>query len=298
VARQASGTSQIRVEEELKLCAIQMNSQVNGRDANVAKACQLIDEAMVERPDLIVLPEFFNTEYFAQYRDYAYLAYAEPETGYTMTAITAKATEHQVHIVAPIYELAAPGVYFDTAMIIGPDGEILGKYRKTHPAAGRGLEKIYFKRGSRYPVFDLLGWKAGVIICYDWAFPEAARCVAVQGAELILVPFAYAFPRGTPGPDMWDRVLTTRAWENGVFLAACNKVGQEGDWVFGGRSLIVDPFGNILAEAGAEKDETIFATIRRDTLAHARRVSPTWRDRRPEIYRPLCAFEEDLGGSA
>lgn len=290
--QRSRSTARNRFEGELKLCAIQMNSRVNGRDANVAKACRLIDEAMAERPELILLPEFFNTEYFPQYRDYKYLSYAEPDTGYTMTAIAAKAKQHQVHIVATIYEMAGPGVYFDTAMIVTPSGEILGKYRKTHPAAVRSLEKIYFKRGSRFPVFGIQDWKVGITICYDWAFPEAARCVAVKGAELILMPFATPF--STLVPNMWERVLTTRAWENSVYLAACNKVGKEGDWMFGGRSLITDPHGTLLAQAGGEKDETIFATISREKVIEARTIRPMWRDRRPEIYTPICAFEEDV----
>lgn len=281
-------------ESEMKICVIQMNSKENDRDANVATACRLIDEGMAEGPDLLLLPEFFNTEFFAQYRDSKYMSYAEPDTGYTLTAIGAKAKQHRVHIVATIYESAGPGIYFDTAMVVGPTGEIVGKYRKTHPGAVRSLEKIYFKRGSRFPVFDILGWKVGITICYDWAFPEAARCVGVKGAELILMPFAAPF--STLAPNMWESVLATRAWENGVYLASCNKVGKEGEWIFGGKSLIADPNGRILVEAGGEKDETIFATINREKVIEARIVRPMWRDRRPEIYTPLCRFEEDVRG--
>lgn len=278
--------------DQLKLCVIQMNSRERDRDANVATASRYIDAAMGERPDLILLPEFFNTEYFAQYRDVKYMSYAEPDTGPTITAMAAKAKQHQVHVVATIYEIDGPGIYFDTAVVIGPTGEILGKYRKTHPAAVRSLEKIYFKRGSRFPLFDIQGWKVGITICYEWAFPEVARCVAVKGAELILMPFATPF--STLVPHMWESVLATRAWENGVYLAACNKVGREGEWTFGGKSLVADPMGRLLTQASAEKDETIFATIGMEQVLESRKVRPMWRDRRPEIYTPLCAFEEDV----
>jgi N-carbamoylputrescine amidase len=177
---------------------------------------------------LIVLPEFFNVEYFAQYRDYRYLDYAEPDDGYTITAIRKKAAQHGTAIRATLLEEQGPGLYFDTAFLIDASGEVVGRYRKTHPAAVRSLEKIYFRGGSRFPVWDLKGIRVGAIICYDHFFPEAARAAAVSGAELIIGPFA------APAEPTWDALMRVRAWENGVYLAPCNKVGAEGDLVFRG----------------------------------------------------------------
>jgi N-carbamoylputrescine amidase len=274
----------------LRLALIQMQSKAGARDENVAKACGYIDEVASEAPDLIVLPEFFNHEYVFQFRDYAYIDCAEHESGYTIAAIREKAREHRTTICATIFEEQGPGVYFDTSFFIGPDGETIGKYRKTHPAAVQSLEKIYFRGGSRFPVVDVKGFKVGAVICYDHCFPETVRCCAVNGAELVVGPFA------APAFPTWDNLMITRAWENGVYLAPCNKVGLEGEWVFGGRSHIVDPSGEILATASTEHDDTIVAELSRDRVYAARRRWPMLRDRRPEVYGPLTAQDEDARG--
>jgi N-carbamoylputrescine amidase len=274
----------------LRLALIQMQSKADARDENVAKACAYIDEVAQERPDLIVLPEFFNHEYVFQYRDYAYIDCAEPENGHTISAMRAKAREHRVTICATMFEEQGPGLYFDTAFFIDPDGEIFGKYRKTHPAAVQSLEKIYFRGGTRFPVVGVNGFRVGVIICYDHCFPETARCAAVNGAELILGPFA------APRFATWDQLMITRAWENGVYLAPCNKVGLEGDWVFGGRSLVVDPFGEIVGQASDDADDMIVVELDREQVYAARRRWPMLRDRRPEVYGPLTAADEAARG--
>jgi len=279
-------------KDVIRLSVIQMGSKENDRDANVEKACGYIDEAMQGKPDIILLPEFFNTEYFLCNKDPKYFDYAEPDNGPTITRVSEKAKKHNVHIVATIYEYVGPGVYFDTAMVINPSGQIIGKYRKVHPAAVRSLEKIYFKGGTRFPVFDILGWKVGITICYDNLFPETVRSVSVNGAELVLAPFATA-----PIP-FWDAILITRAVENGIYYAACNHVGREmpGDWVNFGRSTIVSPMGEILCQAGEEKDEIISAEISKAVVAGFRNVFPVYRDRRPEVYTDLCRFLEDQRG--
>jgi predicted amidohydrolase len=274
----------------LRLALIQMQSKVDARDENVAKACRLIDSVVEEEPDLVVLPEFFNMEYVFQWRDYAYIDRAEPEDGYTISAIREKAREHEVTICATIFEEQGTGLYFDTAFFIAPTGEIFGKYRKTHPAAVQSLEKIYFRGGTVFPNWEIKGIRVGVIICYDHCFPEAARSSAVNGAELILGPFA------APRFPTWDELMITRAWENGVYMAPTNKVGLEGDWVFGGRSLIVDPFGEIVGRASDDADSTVVAEISRESVYAARRRWPMLRDRRPEVYGPLTSTDEVARG--
>ena len=274
----------------LRLALIQMQSEADARDENVAKACRYIDEVAEEKPDLIVLPEFFNHEYVFQYRDYAYMDCAEPETGHTITTIRAKAIEHRTTICATIFEEQGPGLFFDTAFFIGPDGEIFGKYRKTHPAAVQSLEKIYFRGGTQFPTVNVKGFRVGAIICYDHCFPETVRCATINGAEIVLGPFA------APRFPAWDHLMITRAWENGVYMAPCNKVGLEGEWVFGGRSLIVDPFGEIVAQASDDSDDTIITEISRERVYAARRRWPMLRDRRPEVYGPLTSSDEAARG--
>jgi N-carbamoylputrescine amidase len=274
--------------QELKLALVQMNG-AGTRDENVGKACALIDRAVAQdKPHLVVLPEFFNTPYVFQYRDYKHMDWAERDDGPTITAMREKARTHGIHLVATIFEEEGAGVYYDTAVLIGPDGAIRGKYRKVHPAAVKSLEKIYFRYGSRFPVFRVGDWRLGLIICYDTTFPESARCATVNGAELILAPYA------APPLLFWREMMVTRAAENGVYFAPCNKVGQEGEWTFGGRSLVVSPRGHVLTEAGADEEQIVSAVLNRDEVFQARRDRPNLRDRRPELYTPLCTATEDI----
>ncbi|HEY82488.1 MAG TPA: carbon-nitrogen hydrolase family protein [Dehalococcoidia bacterium] len=296
----------------MKLSLIQMNSGQD-RDANVARACQFIDQAAQDKPDLIVLPEFFNALYFGQYRDYKYVQWAERDDGYTMTRIKSKAQEHGVYIIATVYEEEAPGIYFDTAMVVDPQGQIVGKYRKTHPAAYRVLEALYYRYGSKYPIFQIQGWKVGVLICYDLFFPEPARCITLKGAELVVAPFAepagFLSPSSSNIPadtgekavnteawyDLWRARMRARALENTVYLAACNHTGQEGEAVFGGGTLVVDPKGRLIAEAGA--GEGIITTeLDREFFLQVRRTTPFLRDRRPHLYKAITSETEDLLG--
>ena len=240
----------------MKLCLIQMNSTPDHGE-NVARAAGYIDDAVAaERPDLVVVPEFFNHPYVFQYRDYAHIDEAEGEDGIAISTMRAKAREHGVYIVATIFEAESAGLCYDSAIVIDPSGAILGRYRKAHPAAVRSLEKIYFRYGSHFPIFRIGEWRVGINICYDTFFPESARCAALNGAELIVVPFA------APGIPCWRETMQTRAFENGVYFAPCNKVGLEGEWIFGGRSMIVAP-----DSAGASRGRR---RGRRDDLCNAR----------------------------
>ena len=272
----------------MRITLIQMNSRANARDENVSRACEFIAEAAGSKPDVVVLPEFFNNEYFPQYRDSHYMDYAEADDGYTQTRMKAEAQRHGIHIVSTIFEMAGPGLYYDTATLIDPNGEIAGKYRKVHPAALLSLEKIYFRGGSTFPVFRIGEWSVGFSICYDNLFPESCRCLALHGAELIIAPYA------TPIGDPWENFLTTRALENGVFLAACNHVGREGDWQMSGKSMVIDPLGKIIAKAGEANEEIVFAEFSREQVIDARRRFPLFRDRRPDAYRAITHVTEDL----
>src|SRR5256885_14023501 len=149
----------------MRLTLIQMNSRTTARDENVERACAFIGQAADAGSDLVVLPEFFNNEYFPQYRDARYMDYAEADDGYTQTRMKAEARRHGIHIVSTIFEMDRPGLYYDTAMLIGPAGDVIGKYRKVHPAALLSLEKIYFRGGSSFPVFRVGEWTIGFSTC-------------------------------------------------------------------------------------------------------------------------------------
>mgnify|MGYP005860622651 CR=1 FL=1 len=227
-----------------------------------------------------------------------------------MTCVRDKARQHGAYIIATIYEEESPGVYYDSAMVIDPQGQIVGKYRKTHPAAFRSLEKIYFRYGSKYPVFQIHDWKVGIVICYDLFFPESARCLVVNGAELIVVPFCepnvFMTKASTNIPamagvkadkaawlDTWRVRMRMRAIENVAYLAACNHSGKEDQVVYAGGSCIVDPRGNIVAEAG-EDENIISVELDRELFISARQNTPFLRDRRPDLYWPICTETDDL----
>ena len=272
----------------MRVSLIQMNSRAGNRDENVRRASEFIAQAAKEGAQLIVLPEFFNNEYFPQYRDYRYMDYAEPQDGVTTTRMQEAARTHHVWVVSTVFEMERPGLYYDTAMLIDPAGEIVGKYRKVHPAALLSLEKIYFRGGSSFPVFRVEDWTVGFSICYDNLFPESCRCLAIEGAELIIAPYA------TPIDDPWENFLTTRALENGVFLAACNHVGQEGEWRMSGKSMILSPHGKILHQASGTEEQILSAEISREEVVDARRRFPLFRDRRPEVYSVIARPMESL----
>jgi N-carbamoylputrescine amidase len=272
----------------MKLSLIQMNSTPDHGE-NVARAADYIDQAVAnEKPDLVVVPEFFNHPYVFQYRDYKHIDEAESENDIAISTMRDKARQHGIHIIATIFEVESAGLYYDSAIVIDRTGAILGRYRKAHPAAVRSLEKIYFRYGSYFPVFKVDDWRVGINICYDTFFPESARCSTVNGAELIVVPFA------CPPIECWRETMRTRAFENGVYFAPCNKVGLEGEWTFGGRSMIVAPNSEVLIEANDKTDETISATLERENVFESRRSWPMFRDRRPDLYAPITTPTEDV----
>lgn len=272
----------------MRLSLIQMNSRAISVEENVERACGFIARAAAEKAELVVLPEFFNHEYFPQYRDYKYMDYAETDAGYTQTRMKEAARTHGIWLVSTIFEMERPGLYYDTAMLINPEGSITAKYRKVHPAALLSLEKIYFRGGSSFPVFQLGDWKVGFSICYDNLFPESCRCLAVRGAEVIIAPYA------TPVDDPWENFLSTRALENGVYFAACNHVGKEGEWRMSGKSMIISPAGKILIQASGTEEQIISYEIERQEVVRARRNFPLFRDRRPDAYGDIAAKAEDL----
>jgi N-carbamoylputrescine amidase len=265
----------------MRVAVVQMRSTGDVAD-NIRRACEWIDVAAARHgADLVVLPEFFNTLYFAQDRDLSRFALAEPERGPTITAVRERARRHGIDVVATLYEELELGLYYDTAFYVGGDGEIVFRYRKVHPAAVHSLEKVYFRYGTRFDTFERREWRVGIGICYDWAFPETARCLAVNGAELLIAPYA------TTRVNLFQEMLRTRAFENGCYLAAANKVGREGDWTFSGRSLIADPRGAILASVPDDEEGVIAAEVDREAVRTARIDFPGRRDRRPDLYGDL-----------
>ncbi|MEZ4837276.1 MAG: carbon-nitrogen hydrolase family protein [Caldilineaceae bacterium] len=264
------------------VAAAQMTSVVGDRDANLRRAAELVAEAADQGAQLVVLPELFAFDYVAfTDRDPALFQRAEPLRGPTFAAMSAAAQRHKVWLIPSIFEKEVAGVCYDTAMLINPDGELVGRYRKTHIALlsdpKGGQEKFFFKAGNELPVFDTPLGKIGILICYDRGFPEAWRVLVLKGAEIIAVPIT------TTDEDGFAEMARTRCFENGVFGVFVNRCGQE-DWKhFFGGSLIAGPRGAVLAQTGSQ-ESVITAQLNLDTIEEIRLRMPYLRDRRPELY--------------
>lgn len=201
----------------------------------------------------------------------------------------------------PFAERAAAG-YYNSAAVCDRRGEIVGIYRKTHipaylpdekPGGTGSFEKLYFAPGGSLPIFTVDGLRFGIQICNDRLYPEPSRVLALKGAELIFMPICYStYSDPKHRAAIWDVPIRARAYENGVYVVAANRVGQEGERHHLGRSMIVDPRGTILAEAGTENEELITCEIDLDLVVRARKLFPWWRDRRPDLYQPLISAAE------
>jgi N-carbamoylputrescine amidase len=259
------------------------------QQAMLDKHLPFIEEAGRRGVQILSLQEIFNGPYFCPSQDKKWYAAAEPVPGPTTERMAELARRHSMVIVVPLYERARPGLFFNTAAVIDADGRYLGKYRKQHiPQVGGFWEKFFFTPGDGgYPVFETRYARVGVYICYDRHFPEGARCLGLNGAEIVFNPSAT-----TVGMSqyLWKLEQPAHAVANGYFMGAINRVGVEPPWNIGrfyGTSYFVDPRGQILAEGSEDQDELVCADL---DLALIDEVRSTWqfyRDRRPEAYPEL-----------
>ena len=289
----------------MQVGVIQMESVVGEIAHNVETAQRLIDYAVEGGATIALLPEYWSTGFFPASRDYKKYDLAAADDGPAIAAIKQKASQHRIHIVATIFEKDGTDLCYDTAILVGPDG-IMGKYRKTHVGGERhividgelvtdlGIESIYFRTGSRYPVFDIDHWKIGIILCYDTYFPEAMRCLALGGAEVILTPFGISDTKKT----LWRELLATRAFENISYVLAANNIGYapapDMPIVMGGHSIAFDPLGEKIALASYDQEEVLQVVLERQHLESARRLHFMFRDRRPETYGIICTPTDEI----
>lgn len=263
-------------------------------DRNLEHTLALAEQAIAEGAQILCLQELYRTPYFPQHEDMDASAYAEAIPGASTRAFSALAREHGVVIVVPLYERTASGEFYNAAVVIDADGRLLPAYRKVHiPYDPLFYEKTYFLPGDRYRVYDTRYGRIAVLICYDQWFPEAARAVALQGAEIIFYPTAIGRIAGEEEPpegdwrEAWETVQRGHAIANSVHVAAVNRVGAEGDIRFFGSSFVADAFGNVLARAGESAEEVL--VVKAD-LSENEAVREGWgffRNRRPETYGVL-----------
>jgi N-carbamoylputrescine amidase len=251
---------------------------------------------------LVLLQELHNGPYFCQHECVDEFDRAEPIPGPSTERLSALAKKHQLVLVASLFERRAAGLYHNTAVVFEKDGTILGKYRKMHIPDDPGfMEKFYFTPGDMgfRPIETSVG-KLGVLVCWDQWYPEAARLMALAGADMLLYPTAIGWdPADGPDEkqrqrDAWVTVQRGHAVANGVPLLACNRVGFEqapsadGKGIqFWGGSFVAGPQGEFLAQSGSDEPEVLVADVDLSRSENVRRIWPFLRDRRIDAYDDL-----------
>jgi beta-ureidopropionase len=263
----------------------------NIKNAMLEKHISMIDEAGAKGVQVLCLQELFNGPYFcAEQKTKWYEMVENIPHGDTTKLMQELAKKHNMVIIVPIYEEEITGVYYNTAAVIDADGSYLGKYRKHHiPNCDPGFwEKFYFKPGNLgFPVFKTAYADIGVYICYDRHFPEGARILGLNGAEIVFNPSATV---AGLSEYLWELEQPAHAVANGYFVGAINRVGNEEPWNIGefyGSSYFCSPRGKILAQASRDKDELIVTDLNLEEIKEVRNVWQFYRDRRPEAYNKI-----------
>jgi N-carbamoylputrescine amidase len=259
--------------------------------ANIEKHLKMIEDAARQGVQILCMQEVFTTPYFcAEQKTRWYEAVEKIPDGPTTRLMQDVARKHNMVIIVPIYEEEITGIYYNTAAVIDADGKYLGKYRKNHiPQVAPGFwEKFYFKPGNLgYPTFDTAYARIGVYICYDRHFPEGARILGLNGAEIVFNPSATV---AGLSEYLWRLEQPAHAVANGYFIGAINRVGHEQPWDIGefyGQSYFCDPRGQFVAEAPRDVDALVVADLDLDMIAQVRNTWQFYRDRRPESYEML-----------
>lgn len=272
----------------------------DSRQVNLDFSIEKIYEAAAENADLVVLPELHLGPYFCQNEDYNHFDLAQPIPGPATDILSAVAKKLGIVIVSTIFEKRAPGIYHNTAVVLDKDGSIAGKYRKMHIPDDPGFyEKYYFTPGDIgfKPIITSIG-KLGVLVCWDQWFPEAARLMALAGAEILIYPTAIGWDANDSAAeqrrqlDAWITIQRSHAVANGIPVISCNRIGFEQapdsdtGITFWGNSFIAGPQGEIMKQAGTDIN-VLTATIDNSRVERVRQIWPYLRDRRIDEYGDL-----------
>jgi N-carbamoylputrescine amidase len=284
-----------------KVALVQMKCSADPED-NLRRAVKCVDEAAGASARIVCLPELFRSHYFCQREDPAFFDLAEAIPGPTTEALGAAARRGEIAVIAPVFERRAPGLYHNSAAVIDATGEIAGLYRKMHiPDDPAYYEKFYFTPGDLgFQAFRTRAGRVAALICWDQWYPEGARLAALQGASVLFYPTAIGWhPHereefGAEQRDAWRTIQRGHAIANGVYVAVVNRVGHEklagsdGAGIeFWGSSFLADPFGVVVAEASAEREEILYGDVDLDRIEDVRRNWPFLRDRRVDAYAGL-----------
>ncbi len=272
---------------EVTVAAVQMRPVLNEMEENLVRMADYIAKICgSQKVDIIVFPELITTGYECGVR---FTDLAQRIPGASVNVVAQRAAEFGVYVAfgMPAKE-KVESILFNSAVLIGPDGELIGEYRKVHL---KGEERMTFRAGFRYPIFETKFGNIGLLLGYDLAFPEAARTLALDGAELILVCANWEKPRN----EEWRTYVMARAFENSCFIAAANRVGEDVTYTFIGDSMIVGPRGQILASLAGEIDPKTnepaegYALARIDLydVRRNREEFQTLQNREPDTYKAL-----------
>ncbi len=282
------------IDHPVSIALVQMRC-AESKAPNVEKALARIGEAADAGAHVVCLQELFHNHYPCRSEDHARFAEAEPIPGPTSASLADAARRHKVVVIGSLFERRAPGLYHNTAVVFDADGSQAGMYRKMHiPDDPYYYEKFYFTPGDLgFKSFDTRYGRIGVCVCWDQRYPEAARLTAMTGAQMIFYPTAIgwlAAEKEAYGPSQhsaWETMMRSHAIANGVFVAATNRTGQEGELEFWGASFVSDPHGNVLARAAHDKEETILVECDLERIDSVRTHWPFLRDRRIDAYGDL-----------
>lgn len=261
--------------------------------ANIEHQMKMVEDAAKQNVQMLCFQEIFTTPYFcAEQQTRWYEAVERVPDGATVKLMQDVAKQTGMVLIVPVYEEEMSGVYYNCAAVIDAGGKFLGKYRKSHiPHLAPGFwEKFYFRPGNLgYPCFDTAFARIGVYICYDRHFPEGARALGLNGAEIIFNPSATV---AGLSEYLWKLEQPAHAVANGYFVGAINRVGHEAPWNIGefyGQSYFCDPRGQIVAEAPRDKDALVVADLDMDKIREVRNTWQFFRDRRPDTYGQIVA---------
>ena len=286
------------MQESFRIGLVQTSCSLDPNE-NLAKAEWKIREAAARGAQIVCLQELFRSQYFCREENAELFALAESIPGPSTETLGKLARELKVVIVASLFERRAPGLYHNTAAVLGPDGEIAGLYRKMHiPDDPLYFEKYYFTPGDLgFGSIATPYGRLGVLVCWDQWYPEGARIAALSGADLLVYPTAIGWhpsekaQYGAAQLDAWRTIQRSHAIANGIYVAAVNRVGYEGPpehgLEFWGSSFVADPFGQVIAQASCDQEEILIAECDPRRMEEVRRNWPFLRDRRIDAYSPI-----------
>ena len=280
--------------KKISVALIQMSCSADPA-RNLRTALDKIASAAKKGAKLVCLPELFRSLYFCQKQDYKCFQLAEPIPGPTTQALSSAAKKHKITLVSSLFEKRTGGLYHNTAVVFGPNGKILGTYRKMHIPDDPGFnEKFYFTPGDTgFQPIDTPAGRLGVLVCWDQWYPEAARLMALRGAQILIYPTAIGWARGEKKEvcqdqrGAWQTIQRSHAIANGLFVLSINRTGRENNLDFWGTSFISNPIGHVVSEASTDRPEILHAALNLSETTTTRQHWPFLRDRRIDAYAGL-----------